>query len=282
MLPEAVSLPAALSASTDTQTWLDVRPASQFIEGHLAEAVNLPWPQLMQCQHLLPSSQQELRVLHAAGQQAALAWLQQRGYRLQSWCWQSDWQAELQSLRRWHQGPGSGRLWAPNPLLAQWVDYLEQACTGRRALDLACGAGRDSMFLAMRGWQVTALDYLPEHLAKLQQVAEGQPWSIATQLQDLNQPASLPAELDLLLVFRYLNRRLWPALRQAIRPGGFLLYQTFQQGAEQFGSPKNPNYLLAPDELAQQFADWQLIFTQVDHLADGRPLQSILVRKPVG
>lgn len=275
MLPEAGYL--LWQQAGAAQQLLDIRPAAEFERGHLTGAANLPWPELQTQQHLLPATDRCLWLVLTPDQQDALDWLRQRGYSLQAGYW-SD---ALKPAARWlSQGPSRQQLWRPNPLLAEVIEQIEAEIPGRRALDLACGAGRDSMFLALRGWSLTSIDYLPEHLDKLRRFAQTAQVQIEPCLQDLTQPIALPAEQDLLLVFRYLHRPLLPRLAQLVRPGGFLLYQTFQEGAQAFGSPKNPNYLLQPNELAAHFPDWQPWLNRVDYLADGRPMQSWLARRP--
>jgi hypothetical protein len=61
------------------------------------------------------------------------------------------------------------------------------------------------------------------------------------------------------LVFRYLHRPLFESIKQAILPGGIIVYETFIQGNEKYGRPKNPDFLLAKGELVEQFKDWQIL-----------------------
>ena len=72
-----------------------------------------------------------------------------------------------------------------------------------------------------------------------------------------------------------------PLLPSLLAPGGVLLYQTFMQGSEQFGSPRNPNYLLRPHELAQTFAELAILLDEVEYLEDGRPLSAFIARRPL-
>ncbi|MDX1353617.1 MAG: methyltransferase type 11, partial [Thiomicrorhabdus sp.] len=65
------------------------------------------------------------------------------------------------------------------------------------------------------------------------------------------------------------------------RPGGFVLVQTFTEGAEEFASPKNPNFILKTAELTQVFAGYNIIIDRIEKLADGRPVASFLAQKPI-
>src|SRR6202049_3500043 len=50
---------------------------------------------------------------------------------------------------------------APTPLLVETASALAPGKTPRKALDLACGAGRNALWLAEHGWSVTAVDGSP-------------------------------------------------------------------------------------------------------------------------
>jgi SAM-dependent methyltransferase len=59
---------------------------------------------------------------------------------------------------------------------------------------------------------------------------------------------------DAIVVCRYLHRPLLPLLAASLAPGGVLIYETFMQGHEAYGRPKNPDFLLRPNELREVFA----------------------------
>ncbi|HEU4707946.1 MAG TPA: class I SAM-dependent methyltransferase [Methylophilaceae bacterium] len=118
-------------------------------------------------------------------------------------------------------------------------------------LDIAAGSGRNSRWLAAQGWQVEAVDV---DAAALQTMA-GVP-GIATRVADLEQGPWPYAErkFDAIVVCRYLHRPLLPLLAASLEPGGVLIYETFMQGHEAYGRPKNPDFLLRPNELLEAFA----------------------------
>jgi tellurite methyltransferase len=64
---------------------------------------------------------------------------------------------------------------------------------------------------------------------------------------------------DAVIVFNYLHRPLFPFIREAIRPGGLIVYETFTVDQKRFGRPSNLDFLLEQHELAQAFAGWELI-----------------------
>ena len=113
-------------------------------------------------------------------------------------------------------------------------------------LDLACGSGRHSRFLAAQGFQVRAVDRDAQALAALHGLA-----GVKASVADLER-ASWPLQgvkFDGVLVTNYLHRPLFPRILDALAPAGVLIYETFAAGNECFGKPSNPDFLLRPGEL---------------------------------
>jgi hypothetical protein len=75
-------------------------------------------------------------------------------------------------------------------------------------------------------------------------------------------------QYDLICVFRYLNRDLFPLLRAAVRPGGRIVYETFNTRYQQIQPVQHTEYLLRAGELAGTFFDWRIASHQDDdHLS---------------
>ena len=263
---------------------IDLRSAEAFLEGHIKASCSLPWQRLPQSMYELPANHFPIALIGDATQlEEAEQFLQLKGYRVVE-CFLSDaifWdQAFKQALVEC--GNHSVQLWQANPLLTEIIDLLEAKISARNALDLACGAGRDSVYLAQRGWQVTAIDYKANALERCNRLAKSTQVEITTLLRDLeNQPQPL-ADLstDLVLVMRYLHRPLFPAIDALIKSGGGIIYSTFMVGSEHFGSPRNPAYLLKPGELAKQFSGYEILVDEHRQLADGRPVALFAALKP--
>lgn len=135
------------------------------------------------------------------------------------------------------------------------------------ALDLAGGAGRNSMFLIERGWRVDLVDISEVALGmakeKFQAVA-GLPVAgklNAVQL-DLNTANDLGQDkYDLIVVFYFLRRELFPALLAALKSGGMLIYRTYTIDRMNVpGGPSDPAYLLQPGELREAFQSLQILY----------------------
>lgn len=118
--------------------------------------------------------------------------------------------------------------------------------TGGDVLDLACGAGRHSRYLAALGHPVEAVDKDEALLAALTGVA-----NIVTRRADL-EGGPWPyfgRHFDGIVVANFLWRPLMPSLMASLAEGGVLIYETFMSGNERFGSPSSPEYLLRAGEL---------------------------------
>lgn len=133
-----------------------------------------------------------------------------------------------------------------------WVARFAKLIPSGEVLDLACGGGRHSRYLARLGYRVLAVDRDPAALGSA--AGEG----ISTLQADLENPGagqatwSWPFETDRfsgIVVTNYLHRPLFTHILSSLAPGGILIYETFAAGNERFGKPSNPAFLLTPGEL---------------------------------
>ena len=134
---------------------------------------------------------------------------------------------------------------------------LRRAAALGPLVDVACGAGRNALPLARTGLLVLALDRQREPLAALHATAEREGLPLHVVAADFEAHDALPvatASAGAVLVFRYLHRPLARELERVLRPGGILLYETFTtQHRDVATHPRNPAFLLAPDELPELF-----------------------------
>lgn len=149
---------------------------------------------------------------------------------------------------------GAGVLRGPSSWLIENADLLPR---GGKVLDVACGRGRHALLMASAGFEVHAIDRDADAIAFLRDTAERMSLKIETAVIDLetDPPPDLePGAFDAVLVFRYLHRPLMPALRQSLKPGGRLFYETFTTRQAERGHPRNPAFLLRDGELAESVA----------------------------
>ena len=152
-------------------------------------------------------------------------------------------------------------------------------------LDLACGSGQNGLLLAEQGTQVLfadrnqgALDNCQEGLASL--AHRSSCWQVDLEAADAAPLAG--QQFSVILVFRYLHRPLISAIRDALLPGGLIIYETFTTENRQFGRPSSADYLLNPGELREWFDDWELLHYAelVEQQPVARAVAQLVARKP--
>ncbi|MBN1545124.1 MAG: methyltransferase domain-containing protein [Syntrophaceae bacterium] len=172
----------------------------------------------------------------------------------------------------------------PAALLRQHASLFIQELPSAPILDLACGNGRNGIYLATLGVPVVLCDISEAALSRAKASAAIQGVTPKFMVLDLEKEGHAPLEANAyggILVFRYLYRPLMPVIKQAIRSGGVLIYETFTVDQVRYGKPTNPDFLLQPGELQQRFADWEVL-----HYFEGiqpdpeRAVAQIVCRKP--
>ena len=151
----------------------------------------------------------------------------------------------------------------PHDLLVGYQNLLKNLDRTVPVLDLACGNGCNGLMLARLGIPVVFADKSGSALETVQQQLKqealpGRVWQV-----DLESPNTKPLSdlnFSAIIVFRYLHRPLFPALLNAVIPGGLVIYETFTTENRQFGRPVNPDFLLLPGELETIFRGWDIIF----------------------
>ncbi|VVE47252.1 SAM-dependent methyltransferase [Pandoraea iniqua] len=146
---------------------------------------------------------------------------------------------------------------SPYPTILDEAQHLLP--TYGRALDLACGMGGASVFLARHGLHVSAWDLSAVAIEKLNRFAQHEGLPIRAEVVDIAHAAIPPKTFDVIVVSRFLKRSLCASLARALRPGGLLVYQTFSVEATSGASHMNPAYMLMRGELLNLFHDLQPI-----------------------
>lgn len=137
---------------------------------------------------------------------------------------------------------------SPPPFLVENADRIRG-----RVLDIACGKGRNAVFLARRGNTVEGIDIAFGGLAEVQRFALVENLPIRLIQADLDDFPLPVARYDAVINFRFLNRRLLPSLALALKPGGVLVFETFLIDQRELGHPRNPDFLLRHGELRDAF-----------------------------
>jgi tellurite methyltransferase len=126
-----------------------------------------------------------------------------------------------------------------------------------RALDVAMGRGRNAIYLAQHGFDVSGIDRDAAAVAEAIEAARRAGVTITAEVADLEKGCRIDAAAyDVIICFNYLQRSLIPAIKAGLRPGGMVVYETFTTDQLQFDGPHNPDYLLKRNELLEMFRDF--------------------------
>ena len=150
----------------------------------------------------------------------------------------------------------------PSPFVRHCVTRVRPTLTDQpAALDVAMGVGRHSLVLAEVGFAVFGVDRDHDRQTRAQARLGEQGLSARMWTADLEVGRALPrGRFDLVVCTRYLQRTLWDELSEAVRPGGFVVYETFTTAQRRYDwGPRSPEYLLEPGgELRRAFGGWEV------------------------
>ena len=166
----------------------------------------------------------------------------------------------------------------PSPFLAAEIERIKALSPGPDALDIACGEGRNSVFLARHGFRVVGVDISDSGLAKGRSRAKALGVDVDFRRVDLDD-GIVEGTYDLILNFNFLLRDLIPAEVASLKPGGLLLFDSIM-ASEQLLQTRNPAYLLQPGELKRIFVPYggEILFSEESSLGD-MPTARLLFRK---
>jgi len=134
-------------------------------------------------------------------------------------------------------------------------NFISCANTGR-ALDIAAGVGRNTHFLAEKGFVVDAVDYSDIALAKIKKLA-----TINKIEADLDKYMFEANIYDLIVNCNYLDRRHFPMIKEALVEGGVLIFETFiKADAEGYHQPSNLDFVLRTNELLHAFIGLDIVY----------------------
>lgn len=130
------------------------------------------------------------------------------------------------------------------------LENIIDKVNGKKALDIACGAGRNSIFLAKKDFNVDALDISKVALDNLQNKGYK---NISTKLIDLEGYKPEKDNYDLIIMTNYLDRDIIPILCESLKKEGVLFIETYMDHPSNTKPNSNPDFLLKKDELKTFF-----------------------------
>ncbi|MHB8653529.1 MAG: class I SAM-dependent methyltransferase [Terriglobia bacterium] len=159
------------------------------------------------------------------------------------------------------------------------TDFSYCLPTSGRALDIACGGGRNTVFLARHGLRAIGIDLSRKALEQGRELARQRKVIVDWVQADLENFTLPPAAFDVIVCTYFRDPKLYAPIRKSLRPGGLLFYETFSREQLRFNvGPKNPAHVLEPAELLLVFADWRVLFYRERWIDRG--IAALIARKP--
>jgi len=138
----------------------------------------------------------------------------------------------------------------PSLIVTKYYKYAKI----KKALDIACGIGRNSKFLAKKGFSVDAVDISDIALKNIKNIK-----NITPILADLDQYNIKKDFYDLIICINYLNRELFNQIKDGLKNQGVLIYESLVYN-KRLSSNMNKRYLLEKNELLHQFIDFEILY----------------------
>jgi tellurite methyltransferase len=139
------------------------------------------------------------------------------------------------------------RMSPPSEFIQRWVNR----CPRGRALDVACGRGRNALFLAASGYEVDAVDISTEALNSARSTAQKSGLKLKWIAHDLDEPFCPDSSYDLIVMVHYVNLPLIATLARLLKPGGILLCEQHLATDAEVAGPGNPAFRLEPRQLQE-------------------------------
>lgn len=184
------------------------------------------------------------------------------------------WEERYRSRER----PAEDFATAPVPLVAETAKHLPPG----RALDLACGTGRNALWLAQQGWKVTAVDGAQTAIQILRRRATLGGLVVDARVADLERREFEiePSAWDLICISYYLQRDLFESAKRGLVPAGVLI------AIVHIAAPgeQPTRHRLGPGELAGYFRDCEILHDyqgRPNDPAHQRPVAEIVARRPL-
>lgn len=162
----------------------------------------------------------------------------------------------------------------PSALLESWVSRLPLG----RALDLACGAGRNSLFLARCGFEVTGIDISSEGLERAAASAEREGLEVNWLRHDLDDGLPTSGPFEAVCLFRYVNPDLIRQLPGLLAPNGILLVEEHLATDQLVVGPSNPAFRVQPGELRRLLPSLEVLHQEEGIIIDPDGRQVAIAR----
>lgn len=162
------------------------------------------------------------------------------------------------------------------------VSFIGQIPKKGLALDAACGVGINAVYLAKHGLKVFGIDISEYALRLGRGKIKDLGYPVEFAVADLSLPWLPDDFFNVITNFHFLERAAIPVYRQALKPGGVILFDTFTARSKTVDSP---GYYLEPGELKLLFEGFEIIHYAESVLEPSRShgergAAQIIARKP--
>ncbi len=184
----------------------------------------------------------------------------------------------LKDKEKWNSKYGGSECLAGRQPCSWLADNRTQLPGKGRALDLAMGEGRNALFAASLGYDVLGVDISEVGVQRANELAQERGLSLKGEVADLDDWTILENTFDLVMCFYFLDRKLFEPIRKSLRPGGLVIFETFNQDHLKYTDFK-PEWVLDHNELIKEFYNYRILhYRETDE--DEKGASSILARKP--
>jgi tellurite methyltransferase len=164
----------------------------------------------------------------------------------------------------------------PAQFLVANIDLLPKG----RVLDVAMGRGRNALYLSGLGFDVEGVDISTEAVNAVLEAAGKSGLKLKVSVADLEGDYRIEKDAyDVILCFNYLYRALLPQIKDGVRPGGMVVYETYIVDQVRFGRPKNPDYLLKYNELLDMFRQFRVLRYREGIIENRKAVAGIIAQK---
>ena len=149
-----------------------------------------------------------------------------------------------------------------------------------KALDIAMGKGRNSIYLAQQGYEVDGIEISKESIEECKKRIEKLHLPITIKESDLEKMILPENRYDLIVCFFYLQRDLFPQIKKSLKKDGFVVYETFLIDQHlKHGSPRRVEFCLGHNELLNFFREFRVHFYEEGEGEDGKITARIIAEK---
>ncbi len=149
-----------------------------------------------------------------------------------------------------------------------------------QVFDVAMGTGRNSVYLAKMGFNVEGVDISSNAASDALELAHKAGVTIKVETVDLEARYSIKRDTyNVIICFYYLQRSLIAQIKDGLKVGGVVVYETYIVDQAKFGRPKNPDYLLEHNELLDMFRDFRCLRYREGIIEDRMAIASIIAEK---